>query len=65
MNREWHQQHKMAEAAGPQQRIEWHLEHVKHCACRPFPQGLLKEISPAQKLKLAQASAEPANHPLR
>jgi len=65
MNRVWRQQHKMPPTPSPQQRIQWHLDHLQHCACRPFPQGLLNQIGPAQKLKVAQASAKPANQPLR
>jgi len=27
-----------------QERIKWHLEHAKHCACRPIPAKLLDEM---------------------
>ena len=25
-------------------RIQWHLEHARHCGCRPIPDGVQKEI---------------------
>jgi hypothetical protein len=56
MNREWHKQHKMPSGATVEQRVEWHLEHTKNCACRPFPQGLLTKLSEAEKRRVAQAS---------
>jgi hypothetical protein len=49
MNREWHKQHKMPSAASAQQRVEWHLEHNRNCACRPFPPGLLSRLSEDQR----------------
>ncbi len=44
INREWHGQHRMPANATVQQRIEWHLEHAKHCNCRPMPEPLKQEI---------------------
>ena len=52
MNREWHKQHKMPAAATVKQRIEWHLDHTKNCACRPFPKGLLSELSEKQRAEI-------------
>ncbi len=26
------------------QRVKWHLEHAKHCACRPMPAELLERV---------------------
>ncbi|MBX7197287.1 MAG: hypothetical protein K1X94_34875, partial [Sandaracinaceae bacterium] len=37
LNAEWHARHPMPRGATTQQRIHWHLEHQKHCACRPIP----------------------------
>jgi hypothetical protein len=56
MNREWHKQHKMPSGATAEQRVEWHLDHAKNCACRPFPQGLLGKLSEADRQRVAQAS---------
>ena len=44
LNREWHQTHKMPTSATLEQRLQWHLEHSKHCGCRPIPQKLLEEM---------------------
>jgi hypothetical protein len=52
MNQEWHKEHKMPEGATPEQRIEWHVEHTKNCACRPFPKGLLVKLRERQKSAL-------------
>lgn len=35
MNAAWHAKHPMLPRATLEQRISWHLEHTKHCACRP------------------------------
>jgi hypothetical protein len=44
MNREWHQENKMPAMATVKERIEWHIEHKKNCACRPIPNGLLAKL---------------------
>ena len=56
MNREWHKLHKMPAGTTEKQRIAWHLEHTAHCACRPFPEGLLDKLTPAEKRALARAA---------
>jgi len=56
MNREWHKEHAMPRRATAKERIEWHLEHTRHCGCRPFPKGLLAELSAAQKRQVEEAS---------
>ena len=40
-NRLWHEQNKMPLNPTPQQRIDWHLAHSEHCACRPIPDGVV------------------------
>ena len=42
INKEWHLKHKMPKNPGLEQRIEWHLEHSKHCNCRKL-EGSIKE----------------------
>ena len=44
INKEWHERNRMPARAGIEQRIEWHGEHVKHCACRPIPEGVKKAM---------------------
>jgi hypothetical protein len=44
LNREWHLENRMPKNATTEQRIAWHLEHKKHCACREFPEKLKAEM---------------------
>ena len=44
INKEWHQLHPMPKNATIEQRIQWHLEHIKHCGCRDIPGKLKAEI---------------------
>ncbi|MGA2276004.1 MAG: hypothetical protein ABSG00_00250 [Terracidiphilus sp.] len=41
MNKLWHSENKMPPSATLEQRIQWHNEHQKHCACRPAPKSLV------------------------
>jgi hypothetical protein len=43
-NREWHEKNRMPKNATTDQRIAWHLEHRKHCSCRPIPEKLIAEM---------------------
>ena len=42
INKEWHEQHKMPKNPSEDERIQWHMEHSKHCACRPIPKGVIE-----------------------
>jgi hypothetical protein len=45
LNKEWHAAHPMPKNATLEQRISWHLEHLKHCECRTdFPSKLKDEM---------------------
>lgn len=44
LNREWHLAHVMPKHATFEQRVAWHLEHKKNCACRPIPEKLAQEM---------------------
>jgi len=44
MNAEWHQAHPMPKNTSLEEKIAWHVEHSKHCHCRPIPEPLLEEI---------------------
>jgi hypothetical protein len=37
LNKEWHVTHRMPTNATLEQRIAWHIEHKKNCACRDIP----------------------------
>ncbi len=43
INAEWHNAHKMPKNPTVDQRIAWHVEHAKNCACREMPPKL-KEL---------------------
>jgi hypothetical protein len=44
LNKTWHQKHRMPRGATLDQRIRWHLEHRKHCGCRPIPARLAEAM---------------------
>ncbi len=58
MNSEWHAGHKMPEQATEQQRIDWHIEHVHKCGCRPIPKGLLEKLGEAERQKIKAGLAK-------
>lgn len=44
INAKWHLTNKMPKNPSSDQRIQWHLEHAKNCACRPLGGNILEEI---------------------
>ena len=44
INKEWHLAHPMPKKPTLEQRIDWHLEHIKNCQCRGIPPKLEQEI---------------------
>lgn len=44
INKEWHQKNKMPKNPSFDQRVKWHLEHQKHCSCRPISAKLAEEM---------------------
>jgi hypothetical protein len=44
INAEWHAKHKMPKNPTLEQRVKWHLEHAKHCSCRPIEGKMLEEF---------------------
>lgn len=45
LNKEWHLAHRMPKNPTIEQRIDWHLEHAKHCRCREIPAKLVAEMT--------------------
>jgi hypothetical protein len=45
INAEWHKRNVMPKNPTLEERIAWHLEHSKVCACRPIPPSLLQIIN--------------------
>ncbi len=58
MNTEWHKQHVLPKGARLGQRIAWHREHQKRCACRPVPAQLQKQMTGPSKKKREPAIDE-------
>lgn len=58
MNSSWHKLHVLPRGASLEERIAWHREHQKRCACRPIPPKLLEAMrrEPAIDEYLARVS---------
>jgi len=54
LNREWHLAHRMPKNATLEQRIAWHIEHKKNCACRDIPEKLKMEMAQQEGFKSLQ-----------
>lgn len=39
-NEEWHKKNKIPENADFEEKIRWHIEHLKNCRCHGFPKKL-------------------------
>jgi hypothetical protein len=44
MNKAWRPANPMPSKATLDQRIRWHAEHARACACRPIPDNLRKDM---------------------
>jgi uncharacterized protein YdhG (YjbR/CyaY superfamily) len=64
MNSEWHKQHVLPKDASRDQRIAWHREHQKRCACRPIPPKLLDQMRHDPAIDVYLASANPKSRAL-
>jgi hypothetical protein len=49
LNKEWHLGNKMPSKATFEERLKWHIEHSKNCACRPMPQVMVEELRKREK----------------
>jgi hypothetical protein len=47
MNAAWHKAHVMPKPASLDQRLAWHREHQRQCACRPVPVSLRAHLAAA------------------
>jgi len=59
VNKEWHLKNRMPKNAGSEQQLEWHVEHQKHCGCRPMPEGLKKLVSNKSRRKVGRKQQRP------
>lgn len=51
INKEWHLAHKMPKNPTLDERVEWHIEHAKHCTCREMPESIATLIAQHKKKK--------------
>ena len=49
INKEWHLENKMPKNPTQEQRMKWHIEHIKNCECYPVSPKLKKEIETFEK----------------
>ena len=49
INKAWHEKNKMPKNPKPEQRMKWHIEHLKHCECYPVSEKLRKELEDFKK----------------
>lgn len=52
INAEWHRKHRMPRNATVDMRIEWHLAHLRNCACRTDLPPVLKREMRKRGIKL-------------
>ena len=45
MDAEWHRAHVLGRGASWDERVLWHAEHARTCACRRPPEDVAAEIS--------------------
>jgi uncharacterized protein YdhG (YjbR/CyaY superfamily) len=64
MNAEWHKTHALPRGTPLQQRMAWHREHQKRCACRPIPPKLLDQMRRDPAIDEYLAGASPSSRAL-
>jgi uncharacterized protein YdhG (YjbR/CyaY superfamily) len=62
MNTEWHKKHVLPRGASLDERIAWHREHQKRCACRPIPPKLLADMHRDPAIDEYLAGMSPKSH---
>lgn len=51
INKEWHLKNKMPKTPTLNQKIQWHVNHTRECACREMPPNV-KKLLPERKPKV-------------
>lgn len=51
LNAAWHARHKMPRNPTTEQRLTWHVQHAKHCACRSIPPKLQALLRRSARVK--------------
>ena len=44
LNKEWHRLNRLPPKATREQRIKWHAEHARECACREVPESIKRDV---------------------
>jgi hypothetical protein len=61
INAEWHKKHRMPKSPTLEERLEWHREHSRHCACREMPPSLAMLLE--MRSRGERAPANPSKRP--
>ncbi len=64
MNAEWHKHHVLPRGASIEQRIAWHCEHQRRCACRPIPPKLKAQMKRDPAIDEYLAGVSPSSRAL-
>ncbi|MEY4731232.1 MAG: hypothetical protein RL681_178 [Candidatus Parcubacteria bacterium] len=51
INKAWHEKNKMPKDPKPDERMKWHIAHLKYCECYPVSEKLRKELEDFKKKK--------------
>ncbi len=49
INKEWHKKNKIPSGPNLKEKVQWHVDHIRECGCRPVPKkikDILKERKP-------------------
>jgi hypothetical protein len=57
INREWHEANRMPKNPTEAQRVTWHREHKKHCACRPVPASLRELVDALERAEVGSEAS--------
>ncbi len=44
INTKWHEKNPMPKNPTKEQKIQWHLKHLRHCGCSEIPEKLKEEM---------------------
>ncbi len=61
INKEWHLRNPMPKNPSVEQRIAWHIEHLKHCQCRKDVPAKLKVEMIKRNIPVPRALKESSN----
>jgi hypothetical protein len=55
LNKEWHRLNRMPPAATREQRIKWHVAHVRACGCRELPDSIKSDVEKLLRIRERKA----------